>query len=126
MEEIRNFYRCHCSLCQKQTGASANAATFIHKDSIKWLSGEDEIKQYVKPTGFRCNFCSSCGSPVPNPLRSTDKYWIPVGLLENVENRKVVAHICTSSKVVWENIPEGEKQYLEMPEFDVLNRVLDI
>jgi len=129
LQEIGNIYRCHCHLCQKQTGASANAATFIDKDSIRWLSGESLITHYAKKSGFRTNFCSLCGSPVPNPLRETDYYWIPVGLLENPPERKVVAHICTSSKSIWEIIPADDidtknHQFPELPAFDELNERL--
>ena len=126
LEEVRNFYRCHCTLCQKQTGASANVGTFIHKDSIKWLSGKDKLTTYTKLTGFRTNFCSCCGSPVPNPLRTSDQYWIPVGLLEDTGDRKVVVHLCTSTKPGWENIPDNEKQFSDLPDFDELNSLLNI
>ena len=81
--ETPNLLQCHCSLCRKQSGSSANAATFVHESKFAWKSGMDKVTYFKNDTGFSSNFCSICGSPVPNQLRDTDKYWIPAGLLED-------------------------------------------
>ena len=75
--DVPNLYQCHCSLCRKQSGAASNAATLVHKDKFSWKSGEDKITRYKMEDGFTSYFCSICGSPVPNPLRDTDKIWSP-------------------------------------------------
>lgn len=113
---VQRIYRCHCSLCQKQTGAAANAATFVDENALNWLTGTELITSYVKESGFCSNFCSRCGSPVPNRLRNTDQFWVPVGLLEGAKVEQVVAHVCSSDKPAWEAIPIQEKQYSGLPE----------
>src|SRR5262245_19556634 len=95
------FYQCHCSLCRKQGGTSSNTATIVEARDFRWLSGQDGISSFVKPTGFRSDFCSRCGSPVPNPLRSTPYYWVPAGLLEGSEQLEIVAHLYVGSKASW-------------------------
>ncbi len=98
------IYQCHCSLCKKQSGASANAATIIKAAQFEWLK-KDAIKQWQKQTGFSAHFCANCGCPVPNAL-ANKYYWIPVGLLELDTSLavEVVANFCLSSKSSWHRI----------------------
>jgi len=121
---ITNLYQCHCSLCRKQGGAAANAATIIHASKFSWKTGSDKVIYYKKDTGFSSNFCARCGSPVPNRLRDTDKFWIPAGLLEDDEGQQVVAHIYTGSKASWDQIPVSGQHFNEMPDVDTLFNIL--
>lgn len=101
----QNLYQCHCSLCRKQSGGAANVATLIDSGSFSWEKGRDLIQSYVKPTGFRSDFCSKCGSPVPNPVGESSYLWIPAGLLDSSENLKISAHLFVGSKAEWESKP---------------------
>jgi hypothetical protein len=101
-EEIRNLYQCHCSLCRKVTGAAANAAAFVQATAFRWVSGEKDIRSYKKPTGFRSDLCSLCGSPVPNSLRGSGMVWIPAGLLDELVISRISAHLHTKSAAPWE------------------------
>jgi len=100
--EIRNLYQCHCSLCRKATGAAANAATFVQAAAFRWVSGESDIRSYKKPSGFRSDFCSVCGSPVPNSLRDSGMVWIPAGLLDEPVASRISVHLHTKSAAPWE------------------------
>ncbi|WP_019530479.1 GFA family protein [Dasania marina] len=122
--EIPNLLQCHCSLCRKQSGSSANASTFVHESKFTWTSGQNNVSHYKKDTGFSSSFCAKCGSPVPNQLGSTDKYWVPAGLLENEEDLEIVVHIYTQSKASWEEIPSSGKHFEEMPDIELLNKAL--
>lgn len=101
-EKIRNFYQCHCSLCRKATGASANTATFVQDKAFRWISGESDIKSYKKPSGYRSDFCSVCGSLVPNSLRDSGMVWVPAGLLNEPVASKVSVHLHIESAATWE------------------------
>lgn len=122
---LPNLYQCHCSLCRKATGSSANAATLINKNNLIWLSGHNSVKSYEEPAGFRSNFCEQCGSPVPNVVKNTDAYWIPAGLLDNVSGIQIVAHILTDSKAEWDVIYGDAVQYKKMPALEELMKVLN-
>ena len=100
--ELSNLYQCHCSLCRKATGAAANAATFVSEDRFQWVSGQASIRSFQKPTGFRSDFCSTCGSPVPNSLRGTGLMWVPAGLLDGETASHVSVHLHLSSSATWE------------------------
>jgi hypothetical protein len=115
--ENPKLYQCHCSQCRKQGGSSSNTATIIASEHFKWLAGAELVSSFMHPTGFRSDFCSKCGSPVPNPLRSTPYFWIPAGLFEMDTNLEIVAHLFVDSKAAWETIASTGNQYKTMPEF---------
>jgi len=109
------LYQCHCRLCRQQSGTYSNAATIVPNESFRFLTGENKISSWVKGSGFRSDFCSRCGSPIPNPLRKTAYYWIPAGLLEEEENLEVVSHIFLGSKAKWKNEHSKVEKHLEFP-----------
>jgi hypothetical protein len=112
---LPKLYQCHCSLCRKQGGSSSNTATIVDAENFRWLSGQEHVSSWVKDTGFRSDFCSKCGSPVPNPLRGNPYFWVPVGLLDGSQQSEIAAHLFVGSKAAWEVIsPQGE-QYETAP-----------
>jgi len=116
---ITGLYQCHCTLCQKQSGSTSNTSTIVRASDFKWISGEGAITEWEKETGFSSHFCKKCGSPVPNKLRRTDFYWVPMGLVEHTNlNLNIVKHLCCQSKASWDNLPKGKhiSQYDDMPE----------
>lgn len=123
--EIPNLYQCHCSLCRKVTGSSANAAFRIAAGQLQWLRGRDSIREYASETGFKSHFCTNCGSPVPNLTREDRAYWVPVGLLEDSAKIALVAHLFVGSRAAWDEIAEVGEQFDEMPSADDLDRLLE-
>ncbi|RFA29272.1 aldehyde-activating protein [Alkalilimnicola ehrlichii] len=122
---LPNLYQCHCSLCRKATGAAANAATFVHKQNFRWLAGQHKIASFQKPSGYRSDFCSLCGSPVPNPLSGTDLVWIPVGLLNGPLQAEIKAHLHLSASASWERDAADCLRLAAGPDsLDSLHRVL--
>nr|WP_277421763.1 GFA family protein [Klebsiella grimontii] len=43
------FYRCHCSLCRKQSGVGYNLATLVKDSEFRWIKGENCIASWSKP-----------------------------------------------------------------------------
>ena len=41
--QYRKLYQCHCSLCRKATGSSANAGLFVAANDFHWLRGADHL-----------------------------------------------------------------------------------
>lgn len=109
------IYQCHCSLCRKQGGSSSNSSILVEGNNFRWISGQEKISSYVKPTGFRSDFCSRCGSPVPNPLRTTSYYWVPAGLLDDDVGLEVAVHLFVGSRASWDKTSSGVPQYETMP-----------
>ncbi len=118
------LYQCHCSLCRKQGGSSSNTATIVGAENFRWLSGQEHISSWVKDTGYRSDFCSKCGSPVPNPLRTTPFYWVPVGLLDSEQQLEIAAHLFVGSKASWDAIASHGTHYETAPELSELISLL--
>ena len=93
-------------------------------DRLRWLSGEESIRTWLKDTGFRSDFCRKCGSPVPNLLRDQPFYWVPAGLLEGDGGLKVATHLYMGSKAPWESEPTSGNQHQEMPSLELLIKEL--
>lgn len=97
------FYRCHCSLCRKQSGVGYNLATLVKDSEFRWIKGENCIASWSKPTGYRTDFCNVCGSTVPNSLRDVPYVWVPVGLIDerlewNVQETSALMMQCPGMK----------------------------
>lgn len=123
--EIQSIYHCHCSLCRKQSGTAANAATLVNTQYFEWIAGEFSISCYQKPTGFRAHFCPRCGSPVPNQVGTTALIWIPLGLLDGSPQIQQRLSFCLSSKIEWADEIKVDDSYTELPEFEKLKYYFD-
>lgn len=118
---LPKLYQCHCSICRKQAGSASNTGLIVKKENFHWLNGKEKITSYVKPTGFRSDFCSKCGSVVPNPFRDKPYVWVPAGSLDDSQPLEIAAHICIDSKASWDNqIPSELTQYEDMPKLSEL------
>jgi hypothetical protein len=53
---------CHCRRCQRRTGTAASAQTRLAPGSLRLLAGEELLRSFDPPDGFRKIFCSACGS----------------------------------------------------------------
>ena len=114
--DLPGIYQCHCSLCRKEGGSASNAAVVVDAANVSWTAGRELISSYVRPTGFRTDFCSRCGSPVPHPLRTTSYYWVPVGLFDDEAKLNVEAHVFTDSKASWDVISPHGRRFEAAPE----------
>jgi hypothetical protein len=53
---------CHCTRCQRRTGAAASPFARIVPGSLRVIAGEELIRAYEPPDGFAKVFCARCGS----------------------------------------------------------------
>jgi len=120
------FYRCHCSLCRKQTGVGFNLATLVKDEHFNWIRGEDGINSWTKPTGYRSDFCSHCGSTVPNALRDSPYVWIPVGLLNEDIEVHCVGDYCTDDAKSWDATRSDDNHAGSVESLDSLLSLLNV
>ena len=95
---------CHCSKCRKVSGVASNATLMAPADSLRWLSGEDQVTKFALPDGWGAWRCSVCGSPVPKLHPGGGAYWVPVGLLDSDPGVRIAGHIYVDSKAPWDEI----------------------
>ena len=54
---------CHCTRCQRRTGAAASPQARIDGRTLRLISGAEQVKAWRHPDGgFEKCFCSVCGS----------------------------------------------------------------
>lgn len=108
------FRYCHCTRCQKATGAGHAANLFLPVAQFSWLSGDSLIRHFDLPGAkrFAVNFCTQCGSRVPHKVTGTENMLIPAGTLDADPEMRPDASIFWASKAPW------FVETPELPKFD--------
>ena len=108
------FRYCHCSRCQKASGAAHAANAFLPATQFKWLAGEALVKRFDLPGAkrFAVAVCTQCGTRVPHKINTTENILIPAGLLDADPGARPANSIFWQSKAAWYLSPE------ELPKFD--------
>ena len=112
--DFERFYLCHCQHCRKDTGSAHAANLFSSTATLRWLSGEDQVRVFNLPaTRHRHCFCATCGSALPDMQMNGTLLKVPAGSLDTPVLIRPDAHIFWSSRARWddalEQIPKVEK-----------------
>ena len=101
--EAKRFYHCHCSRCRKATGTGHASNLFMQPGTLKWLSGEEQIRAFKLPEAkrFTNSFCATCGSRLPRQAADTDIVMIPSGSLDVDAPITPQARIFSGSRASW-------------------------
>ncbi|MEH3144696.1 MAG: GFA family protein [Methylobacterium frigidaeris] len=105
-EPLPDLYQYHCSLCRTVTGSSNSTALVVPARQLRWLRGEELIRSFVRETGYRNDFCTVCGSTVPNLMRTGDGMWIPAGSFDGPIPSRVGRHLFVASKAEWDEFDD--------------------
>ncbi|HEY6927335.1 MAG TPA: GFA family protein [Steroidobacteraceae bacterium] len=101
------FYLCHCEYCRKDTGSAHAANLFSATAALKWLAGEDNVRQFNLPsTRHSRSFCTICGSALPNVQMNGKLLVVPAGSLTGKVLVKPDAHIFIASRAAWDDALE--------------------
>ena len=105
--EFERFYLCHCEYCRKDTGSAHAANLFSASATLKWLSGEDEVRHFNLPsTRHSRSFCDTCGSALPMVQMGGKLVVVPAGSLDSAVRVKPDAHIFVASRAGWDEALE--------------------
>jgi hypothetical protein len=98
---------CHCTRCQRRTGAGAAASTRIEPGSLTYTQGEEHIRTWAPEDGFEKDFCGLCGSALfgRNP-KDPDVVVARLGSFDDDPGVRVKAHQFVASAAVWEPLPD--------------------
>ena len=111
--EFEHFYLCHCEYCRKDTGSAHAANLFSSAAALKWVSGEDHVRQFNLPaTRHNKCFCGTCGSALPMIQMNGQLLVVPAGSLDSELPMRPDAHLFMSSKACWDDALE------KVPTFD--------
>ncbi len=114
---IKVFQYCHCSRCQKFTGAAHATNIIIDPTQFKWLSGESSLGRFelADAKHFATSFCTKCGSSLPWLTQSGKAIVIPAGTLDDDPEVKPIHNIFFANKAPWYEGVDDLKKYQELP-----------
>ncbi len=119
-------YQCHCSICRKATGSAFSTTLMAPESGFVWLRGEELISSYAKDNGYKVNFCSHCGSPVPNKFRDFPLLSVPVGGIDGEPLVKVTVQLYLGSRAKWDTGTFKGQHFDEMPGLDEMFGLLHV
>ena len=119
-------YQCHCSICRKATGSAFSTTLMTAEDTFVWLLGKEKISSYSKKSGYKVNFCSNCGSPVPNKFRNFPLFSVPVGSLDNSDDIEIAVQIFLDSRAAWDKEKIAGEQFSTMPSLDEMFEMMHV
>jgi len=113
---FENFFLCHCKHCQKDTGSAHAANLFSTKATLKWLSGQEQVRTYTLPsTRHSKSFCQECGAAMPSLQMEGKLLVVPAGSLNSDVDIQVTAHIFCASRANWDQNLESVKSFEKLP-----------
>jgi hypothetical protein len=110
-------YACHCSECKKQSASSFAISVPI---PAKYLHLTGQLSNYTRSTdsgaSTSCVFCPSCGTRVYHQSdRSPELVTIKGGTLDEIANLPLVAHLWTTRKHAWIELPADAENFETQP-----------
>ncbi len=104
------IYNCHCTNCQKISGAAFNTSVIIPEAGLTFTAGEPARVEWMSDQGtMRCGlFCGACGSRIVNGgAPSTGVFSLRAGTFDDTSWVQPVGDTFTSSAQPWVRFIEG-------------------
>lgn len=116
VEEIPGkVFNCHCTQCRKSHGAAFATQAFTDGSTLKFLKGEDKVKEYTGHGGIRA-FCSECGSRLMNYAPDKSMYLsVALSCVDSPHNGRPVANAFVAYKAPWYTPSDEIPSFDEMP-----------
>jgi hypothetical protein len=106
---------CHCSMCQKSSGAPFITWMDFKKEQLAWTAGEPT--EYKSSENVRRGFCAVCGSTLSfRDTRHPLYFSLAITSLEDPNLVKPTYHIYTDDRVKWLKIDDDCKRFPKGPE----------
>ena len=102
---------CHCTRCQRWTGAAGSTVVIVDPKDFKVTKGQDVMKTFHEDGFATLGLCSNCGSGIyaDGGKRCT---W---GRRPEGSETKIGLHIQVAHKAHWDEIGGSAKQFPEWP-----------
>lgn len=115
--DAKRFFHCHCSRCRKATGTGHASNLFLQPGTLKWLTGEEQLRAFRVPEArrFLNHFCAICGSRLPRQGKDSDMVMIPAGSLDDAAPIRPQARIFSESRAAWSCAGEELPLYPDYP-----------
>ena len=109
---------CHCTHCQRQSGAAFSVNVGIPKGSLQFTAGKTAVFEDRGGSGMPVyrHFCGSCGSPIFSDVAASPQLdWLKAGTLDDTSWVKPAVSIWCESAQPWVAYPEGMPRFAQNP-----------
>jgi hypothetical protein len=98
---------CHCTRCQRRSGAAASPNAHPAPGSFRIVAGEDRLRAWRPDGGSEKWFCGDCGSSVyARNLSHPDSIGIRMGTFDVDPGIRPAARQFVDDAAPWEAIPD--------------------
>jgi len=116
---ITELRACHCTNCQKASGAAGSVNAVIPSSALHFTQGTPRVFASKADSGRILNryFCGDCGSPIYSQRATTPETMVlRAGTLDAAGDMKITVNIWTRSARPWAHIDPGTKQFPTQPD----------
>jgi hypothetical protein len=117
--EVQALRACHCTNCQKQSGAQGTVNAIVPSSAFKVTKGTPKRYTAVADSGRTLHryFCGDCGSGVYSQREaSPELVVVRAGSFDDPPAMKVTANIWTKSARPWAYIDPASVQHAGQPD----------
>ena len=98
---------CHCTRCQRRSGAAASPQGATAARSFSILKGEDQLGRWSPDGGWEKVFCRSCGSALFSQASgSLEEVGVRLGTFDRDPGIRPQYHQFVAYAAPWEAIPD--------------------
>ena len=103
-EPFQSAVYCHCTRCQRRTGAAASANARVDESGFRITAGEDRIRSWKPDAGAEKFFCGDCGSALFS--RSPGSVGVRLGVVDGDPGVRPDARQFVDYAATWEPLPD--------------------
>jgi len=104
---------CHCTRCQRSSGAGSLPAFLVSGHAFKVVAGQHKLRSFAEEGHVTRHFCGECGSAIY--ADSPDITVVNAGVLAPGSDFKPQFHMMVDFKASWDEITDGLPQFGEYP-----------
>lgn len=109
---------CHCTDCQKMTGAHMATVAGVPEAAFRVLSGKARVYDTTGDSGGKVHrsFCPTCGSTLFSTADAmAGMVFLEAGSLDDASWLRPTSHIYTRSAQPWANLNDDCQKFETMP-----------
>lgn len=105
---------CHCTRCQRRTGAAASAQARVAPGTLRVVAGSELVREFAPPDGWAKCFCGECGSALWSRDPNTGATSVRLGAFDSDPGVRPQYRQYVAYAAPWEPIPDdGLPRYAE-------------
>ena len=97
---------CHCTRCQRRTGAAAGTTGRIQAGSLRIVAGEEQVRDWQPEGGMPKAFCGLCGSGVFARKADGEVVGVRLGAIDGDPGVRPSLHQFVAYAAPWEPLPD--------------------